>query len=665
MRVVFYTDIKYEYQAKTLIESILTSNEDVEMIYYTIGFDSSLEYPNLIKKFYPIDDKKPRFEFYKPSILLDAIDSFGGHFLFLDSDILVGKRFSVSKIKNDFSFPMCSLGHWEYPFTSSADSNYEDGIFVGENSCDESNLMKYLDVEKRSMMYVYTCIVSFNDKCRDIINEWKLVCDDDNLLKKRDFFFPFHDETSLNVILWKRNITKNFGRIYLNTLDFDPLQYLEENNNITGDSNINYGIMGSNLMRCDNSSNVMFYHGIKDQLKLDMSVNYLKNKNIMKKFKNSEDTRNQYINIINNTPIIPREKPVAKLIFNQHFVGNPFFEILGNSQDDFKIEFYDKEKLYYSSTIKCNMWTKLNRKYFTEWVTKVYSGDELIYENKMILKGKRVYISIDSRSIGDSVAWIPYLEEFRKKHDCVVIASTFWNNLFQKSYPEIHFIEPGTVADNLYAMYTIGCFYNMDLEPELTNTLPLQKVMTNILGLEYKEIRPKIDFTPMNNLYNSKYIAIAPHSTAGLKYWNNPTGWQDVVNFLIENGYKVINVSREGCDIIGVESIKEFSIENILNTIYHSDFMIGLSSGLPWLSWALGKHSVMIANFTKPDHEFSENCTRIFNDSVCNGCWNDPRFKFDKGDWNWCPIHKGTDRQFECSKEITSEMVINKIKELI
>jgi hypothetical protein len=37
-------------------------------------------------------------------------------------------------------------------------------------------------------------------------------------------------------------------------------------------------------------------------------------------------------------------------------------------------------------------------------------------------------------------------------------------------------------------------------------------------------------------------------------------------------------------------------------------------------------------------------------------------YKFDKGDWNWCPVHKGTDRQFECHKSITSEMVIKQIK---
>ena len=73
----------------------------------------------------------------------------------------------------------------------------------------------------------------------------------------------------------------------------------------------------------------------------------------------------------------------------------------------------------------------------------------------------------------------------------------------------------------------------------------------------------------------------------------------------------------------------------------------------------------MISNFTEYNHEFTSNCTRIVNNSVCNGCWNKPQFKFDKGDWDWCPEHKNTERQFECHKSITSEMVIKQMQHLI
>ena len=34
---------------------------------------------------------------------------------------------------------------------------------------------------------------------------------------------------------------------------------------------------------------------------------------------------------------------------------------------------------------------------------------------------------------------------------------------------------------------------------------------------------------------------------------------------------------------------------------------------------------------------------------------------FDKGDWNWCPLWKGTQRQFECTKTIGSDRVIEAI----
>ena len=375
---------------------------------------------------------------------------------------------------------------------------------------------------------------------------------------------------------------------------------------------------------------------------------------------NSEETKQKYIDAIDSAKIMNNTKK-AEFSFNQHFVGNPFFEVVGNTDDKFDVKFYDGDKLIHSSSLGCNMWTKLSRKYFTEWVTKVYKNGDIVYDEKLNLNNRRVYITMESKSIGDSIAWVPYLEEFRKKHNCIVIASTFWNKLFKESYKNIEFVEPGTTVNNLYAMYSVGYFYNMDMEPELPNTLPLQKTVTNILGLEYKEIKPTIDFIPKDNTHKSKYVTIAPHSTAGLKYWNNETGWQEVVDFLIEDGYSVINVSREGCDIKGVTSIYDFSMENIMDTIYHSEFFIGLSSGLSWVAWSLGKHVVMISNFTNSDHEFSLNCTRITNTSVCNGCWNNSNFKFDKGDWNWCPIYKGTPRQFECHKEITGEMVINSI----
>jgi len=373
----------------------------------------------------------------------------------------------------------------------------------------------------------------------------------------------------------------------------------------------------------------------------------------------TEETKNIYINSFGDD-----YKDRFKLYYYFHNIDGFYIEIQGISEDKFTIEIYEKDNLVYNNKLKLNSWIKLNKQYFCDYKFLIKQNDNIIAEDYLRLKNKRVYISFESKSLGDNLAWIPYCEEFRKKHECELIVSTFWNEFFKLTYPEIEFVHPGDIVNNITALYRIGWFWDVDKEPERPNLIPLQKSASNILGLDFREIKPEISFKP-KKVYDFKYVTIATHSTAGCKYWHYPNGWQDIVDFLNNKGFKVIHVSKEKTDLKNVIQIEDDSIENTMSVINYSEFFIGLSSGLSWLSWAIGKHVVMISNFTENDHEFTSNCTRITNPDVCNGCWNNPMFKFDKGDWYWCPEHKGTDRQFECHKSITSEMVINKIKHLL
>ena len=72
----------------------------------------------------------------------------------------------------------------------------------------------------------------------------------------------------------------------------------------------------------------------------------------------------------------------------------------------------------------------------------------------------------------------------------------------------------------------------------------------------------------------------------------------------------------------------------------------------------------MISGFSKDEHEFQKNVTRVSN-KICIKCWNDPILTFDGGDWNWCPVYKGTEMQHVCQKSITPFQVFNKIKNLL
>jgi autotransporter strand-loop-strand O-heptosyltransferase len=366
---------------------------------------------------------------------------------------------------------------------------------------------------------------------------------------------------------------------------------------------------------------------------------------------------NLYKNVMS---VIPHKNDINDYNITQHFVGQPFLEITGTSTSDFLVEFYDEEKLVHYDTIKCNHWIKLSREYYTNWRTVVYKDGVKVYDKFVQLENRRVYIAFDSSSLGDTIAWMPYVEEFRCAHNCEVIVSTFKNFLFEKEYPMLEFVEPGTVVNNIYAMYKLGWFYNENKEPVLPNTIPLQQTATNILGLPYIEIKPRIVNSRIH--LAMRQVSIATNSTAGCKFWTREH-WQEVINYLHDQGYKVFNTSLEKNPFDNCQGLLDTSMTNTMTTIYNSRFFIGLSSGLSWLAWGLDVPVIMISNFTDKHHEFT--CHRPVNTSVCHGCWNDPQYTFDKGDWDWCPVHKGTERQFECQKSITPDMVIEQIKKLL
>jgi autotransporter strand-loop-strand O-heptosyltransferase len=387
---------------------------------------------------------------------------------------------------------------------------------------------------------------------------------------------------------------------------------------------------------------------------------------------NSKEFKGKIISEIETTKIKHKET-IRQININLHFVGNPFLEITGNVEDDYVVRFYDGKELIHQSTIRNNMWTKVNRKYYTDWCVEVFNSRGVkIFKDKINLNSKRVYIAFGSKSLGDTLAWIPYAEEFRKKHNCELIVSTFLNDLFIDQYPEIKFVKPGEVVNNLYSMYEIGWFYREnDIDyyrvPNNFRTQPLQKTATDILGLDYTEIQPKLKLKTSIN--REKKVGIAIHGTSQAKYWNNQIGWQEVVDYLNHLGYKVILYSIEGDGYMGnnhPSGINQFPKSQLQNVIYDMqtcDLFIGIGSGLSWLAWSVGLPVVLISGFSETYTETQKNTYRVINENVCRGCFNSHRL--DAGDWNWCPINKGTEKQFECSKSIKSSQIIDKINNIL
>ena len=366
--------------------------------------------------------------------------------------------------------------------------------------------------------------------------------------------------------------------------------------------------------------------------------------------------------------------PITKTYkVNNHFVVNPFIEISGEEETNFEITFIDEGgNVIYQNNIPINSWVKLNREYYTKWTIRVKEDNNLIFSNILNLENRRVYISFGSKSLGDSLAWIPYCEEFRKKHNCELIVSTFLNDLFKDQYPNIEFVEPGETVYDIYAQYQLGWFYNENGEfdsnkhPFDFKKQPLQKTATDILGLDYVEIRPELK---LPNITKKKKVGIGFHSTAQAKYWNNPDGWQVVIDYLDSLGYECMIYSKEGNGYMnnfypkGVTIYKGGNLQEVIDDLSTCEFFVGLGSGLSWLAWACKLPVVLVSGFSEKWAETTLDTYRVINEDVCHGCFNNDRL--NAGDWNWCPLHKGTNRQFECTKEISSDMVIKEINKII
>ena len=348
------------------------------------------------------------------------------------------------------------------------------------------------------------------------------------------------------------------------------------------------------------------------------------------------------------------------------YIGAPKVEILGNVSKSYKVEFINRDtnEIIFSDTITNNMWTVCNKKYYIPWIIKV-NGKVV---STLKLKNQRVLISLNSKSIGDTIGWTPYAIEFAKKHKCKVILSTFHNDWFKgvEAYKDIEWLEPGN-STGCIAHYTIGWFKNdknswdQDTHhPRRCNTIPMQATASDILGLKYKEINYGIDFPKLDRPIKEKYITIGPNATAGCKEWDYQS-WVTLSELLIKSGYKVICLSQKPYPINGVINIVGEPLNIVANYLHHSDHFIGLGSGLSWLNWAIGKYTYMINGFSEKGHEFQSNVTRIMNDNVCFPCWTNRNFTFDAGDWDWCPIHKGTDKQHICQKSITPLQVFTSL----
>jgi len=349
---------------------------------------------------------------------------------------------------------------------------------------------------------------------------------------------------------------------------------------------------------------------------------------------------------------------------------------------------YQRQKKYYGDVI-CG---KL--KYCRPVEIQVYKNDgglpKLVFSHKLDLRGKKVHIEMMmTMALGDLLSMVPQIEAFRKKHGCEVYVTVRKKHkeLLQKNFPQWHIIplemrpeefqkavEKQYLPKDIYATYFWRPRYGEDepFGPEDIRQVGMLKVGANILNLN----PPADKFpTPLKagvRKIKEPYVCISMRASNMVKEWNNPLGWPTVVKYLKEKGYRVLCIDGDSPEKLpyykavmeaGCEDYSGFKpLQSRVDMLSNAEFFMGLGSGLSWLAWACGRKVVLISGFSLPVSEFPTPY-RVINENVCHGCWNDMLFD-DQIMYNKCPYFWNTERELECSRAITPEMVLAKLQEL-
>ena len=143
---------------------------------------STKKYPFMIKKRIDVSSlSMMEICAAKPKAILEAGILRG---VYLDTDIILNKDCDLlfKQVDENANHPRCCIFPW-----------------LVDNM---SEFMKVLGVSKKSMPYVHAPLIVFHENSLPFINEWYFTC----LNPSYQPLLTCHDETALNVLLWKYQV---------------------------------------------------------------------------------------------------------------------------------------------------------------------------------------------------------------------------------------------------------------------------------------------------------------------------------------------------------------------------------------------------------------------------------------------------------------------------
>ena len=312
-------------------------------------------------------------------------------------------------------------------------------------------------------------------------------------------------------------------------------------------------------------------------------------------------------------------------------------------------------------------------KFFVHWEIALWLDGEPVFYHQFDPRGARVHF-LFTKAIGDNIALLPYVEQFRRKFDCRVSCTMppHMREIVRLYYPNVELADD--LHEDSYAAFYMAAWSNMPFAASHDfRTVPLEYLGKTILCSPLIDQPSKVIYRPTKpREINEPYVCIGVQASGTNKCWLAPDGWDCVVEHLKAMGYRVLCIDRDrkcsghGMTVETPAGAEDFSgsydLIDRINQLAYADFFIGISSGLSWLAWSVDIPVVMINSITEPWHEFNTPY-HVSNPMVCHGCLNDMRVDFSRV--GGCVSYKDSARKYECSKQISARQVIDAIERLI
>jgi ADP-heptose:LPS heptosyltransferase len=226
------------------------------------------------------------------------------------------------------------------------------------------------------------------------------------------------------------------------------------------------------------------------------------------------------------------------------------------------------------------------------------------------LKRSRIYL-IRKRALGD-VLWIePVIRQLAARYKKVIV-HTKYNELFD-NYPlhNVHFKEELNLFEKMLSrlgslIKSPFLFINLDNAYEQHPKMHFLNAYQQKAGLPLTEEYPRIYFSAAEkeqvHIPAEKYVTLHIESFSTRNYRNvYGINWDEIVQYLGEKGYAVIQVGKNPDAIKGTRHVST-SIRDMMVLIKKSAFFIGIDSGPSHIAASLGVPAILFFGSINPQY---------------------------------------------------------------